>query len=139
MRLLYVTYKVDAHDSLVGYVAGWINGLAAFMEQVEVICLAAGPASLADNVRIHSLGKERGAGRLARAVNFQRTLWGLRASVDVVFCQFSPEYVLAVAPLAKWKRWPIALWYTHRHVSWRLRLAANLADRIVTASPESFG
>jgi len=33
---------------------------------------------------------------------------------------------------------PIMLWYTHRHVSWRLRLAAMLADRIVTASPESF-
>jgi glycosyltransferase involved in cell wall biosynthesis len=32
----------------------------------------------------------------------------------------------------------VALWYTHRHVSWRLRLATALADRIVTASAESF-
>jgi glycosyltransferase involved in cell wall biosynthesis len=139
MRLLYVTYKVDARDSLVGYVAGWINGLAARMERVEVICLAAGQADLAHNVRLHSLGKERGAGRLSRAIKFQRTVWDLRGSVDAVFCQFSPDYVLAAAPLAKWKGWPIALWYTHRHVGWRLRLATFLADRIVTASPESFG
>ena len=138
MRLLYITYKVDSRDSLVGYVVGWINGLAAQMDRVEVICLAAGEAQLAPNVRMHSLGKGRGAGRAERAINFYRALWALRSSVDIVFCQFSPEYVLLVAPFAKWKRWPIALWYTHRHVSWRLRLATALADRIVTASPESF-
>jgi glycosyltransferase involved in cell wall biosynthesis len=67
-----------------------------------------------------------------------QTIWVLRNVVDVVFCQFSPEYVLAVAPLAKIKGWPMALWYTHRHVSWRLRLATALADTVLTASPESF-
>lgn len=138
MKLLYITYKVDARDSLVGYVVGWINGLAASMDRVEVICLAARQPDVAPNVRVHSLGKERGVNRVSRALNFYRALWTLRSAVDAVFCQFSPEYVLAVAPLAKWKRWPIALWYTHRHISWRLRLAELLADRILTASAESF-
>lgn len=138
MRLLYVTYKVDARDSLVGYVVGWINGLARYMDCVEVICLAGGQAALADNARVHSLGKERGAGRVQRAITFYHVLWRLRSQVDAVFCQFSPEYALAVAPLAKLFRWPIALWYTHRHVGWRLRLATALADRVLTASPESF-
>jgi glycosyltransferase involved in cell wall biosynthesis len=109
------------------------------MERIEVICLAAGPAELAGNVAVHSLGKERGLNRPARAALFYRTVWQLRSSVDAVFCQFSPEYVLAVAPIAKWKRWPIALWYTHRHAGLRLRLATLLADSILTASPESFG
>ncbi|MBM4423105.1 MAG: glycosyltransferase family 4 protein [Chloroflexi bacterium] len=138
MRLLCITYKVDERDSLVGYVVGWINGLARHMDRVEVICLASGQAALADNARVHSLGKERGAGRIERALNLARVLWRLRADVDAVFCQFSPEYVLAVAPLAKLCRWPIALWYTHRHVDWRLRFAVALADRVFTASPESF-
>lgn len=137
-RLLYITYKVDAHDALVGYVVGWLQELAGHFMHIEVVCLAAGEANLPPNVHVHSLGKEKGLGRVARALGFMQTVWGLRNAVDTVFCQFSPEYVLAVAPLAKLKSWPIALWYTHRHVSWRLRLAAALADKVLTASPESF-
>jgi len=136
---MYVTYKVDAHDSLVGHVVGWINEMAACMESIEIICLAAGQAELAENVRVHSLGKEHGRFRVARWIRFLQTVWQLRNTVEAVFCQFSPEYVHAIAPLAKWRNWPIILWYTHRHVGWRLRLATVLADKIVTASPDSFG
>jgi len=84
------------------------------------------------------LGKDRGAGRIARALKFLQLAWLLCSKVDAVFCQFSPEYVIAVSLFAKLHRVPIMLWYTHRHISWRLKLATMLADRIVTASPESF-
>jgi len=138
MRLLYITYKVDPRDTLVGHVAGWINGLAKQMESIDVICLAGGETQLEPNVRVHSLGKNRGASRITRALNFLRLVLSLTPRVDAVFCQFSPEYVIAISPFAKLRRVPIMLWYTHRHVSWRLKLATLLADRIVTASAESF-
>lgn len=138
MRLLFITYKVADRDSLVGFVAGWLRDLSVHFERIEVLCLAAGQADLPANIRVHSLGKEAGVGRLARGLGFFRALWGLRDSVDAVFCQFSPEYVIAAAPLARLRGWPITLWYTHRQVTLRLRLAVALADRVVTASPESF-
>ena len=123
-------------DPLVGFVTGWLEALAARVAQVDVICLARGPASLPDNVRVHSLGKERGAGKLAQALAFYRAAWRLRP--DVVFCQFSPIFVLAIAPVAMLRGWPILLWYTHRHVDLKLRLASALARRVLTASPESY-
>ncbi|MBI5712161.1 MAG: glycosyltransferase family 4 protein [Chloroflexi bacterium] len=138
MKLLYITYKVDSRDTLVGYVVGWLQGLAKRMESVDVICLSNGEANLSPNVRLHSLGKDRGAGRIVRALKFLQLAWSLSSKVDAVFCQFSPEYVIAVSLFAKLRRLPIMLWYTHRHVSWRLKLATLLADRIVTASAESF-
>lgn len=138
MKLLYITYKVDPRDTLVGYVVGWINGLARHVESIDVICLSSGEATLSANVRLHSLGKDQGASRIVRALKFLQLAWSLSSKVDAVFCQFSPEYVIAVSLFAKLRRLPIMLWYTHRHVSWRLRLATLLADRIVTASPESF-
>lgn len=138
MKLLYITYKVDSRDTLVGYVVGWINGLARHLESVDVICLSSGEANLSANVRIHSLGKDRGAGRMTRALKFLQLAWSLSSKVDAVFCQFSPEYVIAVSLFAKLRRVPVVLWYTHRHVGWRLKLATMLANRIVTASPESF-
>lgn len=138
MRLIYITYKLDAHDSLVGHAVGWINELAHYMESIEVICLAAGKGELADNVRVHSLGKEHGTYRIVIWLRFFRTVWRLRDCADAVFCQFSPEYVIAIAAIAKLRGWPIVLWYTHRHVSWKLRLATTAAARIVTASLDSF-
>lgn len=138
MRLLYITYKADIHDSLVGHVVGWINALASHMERIDVVCLAAGKAVWPENVRVHSLGKERGGRRVARWARFFQTVWRLRDGVDAVFCQFSPQYVLAIAPLAKLRGWPIVFWYTHRHVGWQLYLATVLVDSVVTAAPESF-
>jgi glycosyltransferase involved in cell wall biosynthesis len=136
VNLLAVTPKVDEADSLVGFVPGWLNALACRLERVDVLCLAGGPARLAANVRVHSLGKERGASKPAQALVFYRA--ALRARADVVFCQFSPIFVIAIAPVAKARGWPIVFWYTHRHVDTKLRVASALADRIVTASPESY-
>lgn len=138
MRLLYITYKVNSRDTLVGHVAGWIKDLALCMDSIDVVCLAANTTEIRDNVRVHSLGKDHGRRKIARWINFYQTVWRLRENTDVVFCQFSPEYVLAIAPMARLLGWPIILWYTHRYVGWKLRLATRLADRIVTASPESF-
>ncbi|MBI3763491.1 MAG: glycosyltransferase family 4 protein [Chloroflexi bacterium] len=137
MNLLVVTYKVDQADSLVGFAVGWLNALAARLDHLDVICLARGPAQLRENITVHSLGKERGARKLAQAIEFYRV--ALRARADVVFCQFSPIFVVAIAPIAKLRGWPTVLWYTHRHVDLKLRIATALADRVVTASPESFG
>jgi glycosyltransferase involved in cell wall biosynthesis len=136
VNLLVITPAVDAADPLVGFVAGWLGALAARLGRVDVICLAQGQAALPANVAVHSLGKERGAGKVAQAVEFYRA--ALRLKPDVVFCQFSPIFVIAIAPLAKLRGWPVVLWYTHRHVDFKLRLASALADRIVTASPESY-
>lgn len=137
MRLLYITYKIDAQDSLVGHVVGWVNALASHSEGIEVVCLTAGEAALLENVRVHSLGERRGS-RIGRLSLFLQEIWRLRYKVDVVFCQFSPQYVLAIAPIAKLCGWPIVFWYTHRHVGWQLRLATALVDSVVTAVPESF-
>ena len=49
-----------------------------------------------------------------------------------------PEYVLAAAPTNRIFRKKSVLWYTHREVSLKLRLAAKLVDKIFTASKESF-
>ena len=138
MRLLYITYKVDAQDSLVGHVVGWVGELASHLESIDVVCVASSETNLPENVRVHSLGKDLGGFRFSRWVRFFHTVWGLRKSVNVVFCQFSPQYVLAIAPLAKLCGWPIVFWYTHRHVGMYLRLATAMVDNVVSASLESF-
>lgn len=138
LNLLYITYRVDPADTLVGYVIGWLRLLAARADSIHVICLHAAPAlDLPANVHVHSLEKGQG-NRLTVWLRFFHTIWSLRRAVNLVFAQFSPEYLLAAAPFALLFRWPLTLWYTHRHVDFKLRLATALAACVFTASPESF-
>jgi len=64
--------------------------------------------------------------------------WKLRNEYDSVFVHMNPEYVLASGLLWRFLGKKISLWYTHKNVDWKLRLAEKLAHRVFTASRESF-
>jgi|CXWL01.1.fsa_nt_gi glycosyltransferase involved in cell wall biosynthesis len=138
MRLLIVTQTVDTKDPVLGFFVRWIEEFAKHVERIEVICLKEGKHSLPKNVRVHSLGKEKGVSRATYIFNFYRYIWNLRHDYDAVFVHMNPEYVILGGLL--WRLWSkrIALWYTHKSVNARLRLATLLADVIFTASKESF-
>jgi glycosyltransferase involved in cell wall biosynthesis len=136
MRVLMLTQQVDPGHDLLGFVPGWIRALSARVDKLFVLAGRVVATSLPPNVEVASLGKETGAWRVTRVTRFFR---GLREAIqegraDVIFAHMNPEYVLAAAPVT---RAPIVLWYTHPAVTRRLKLAAKLARRIVTAAPES--
>lgn len=135
-----LTEKVDSGDWLLGFAHGWIGALAHHprIERVEVVCLELGPHDLPPNVRIHSMGKERGYGRVRRLLEAQRAIRSAICEVDVALAHMVPRYALVAAPWAKLRGVPLVLWYTHRAVSLELRLAHALVSRVVTASPDSF-
>jgi len=138
MRLLVVTQKVDAQDDVLGFFHEWLRRFAARCETVEVICLQEGPHELPANVRVHSLGKEKGLGKLRRTLRLYRYLWRLRGRYDAVFVHMNPEYLV----LAGWW-WRLAgkhtlLWYSHRNVDLKLRVAAFFADVIASSAATSF-
>ena len=138
MHLLFITQKVDRADWLLGFTHGWLQALAACVERLTVICLAQGETDLPPNVKVISLGKERGVSRIGRAIGFARTLAATIGEADGVLAHMSPVFAIAAAPFARKRRLPLVLWYTHRNVDFKLRLATALCDAVVTASPESF-
>ena len=142
MKLLIVTQAVDTEDPVLGFFVRWIEELAKRVESVEVICLKMGKFNFPKNVRVHSLGKEKGAPRFARrlryAVRFKWLAWRLRHDYDAVFVHMNPEYVVIAGPMWRMLGKRIGLWYVHRAVNLKLRIAAALADDIFTAAPESF-
>jgi glycosyltransferase involved in cell wall biosynthesis len=138
MRLLIITQTVNTEDSVLGFFVRWIEEFAKHAEHVEVICLQEGKHQLPQNVRVHSLGKETSASRLTYLVNFYRYIWRLRHEYDAVFVHMNPEYVVLGGLL--WRLWGkrVALWYTHKNVDLKLRIATLFANHIFTASKESF-
>ncbi len=138
MRLLITTQAVDLDDPVLGFFHRWIEEFAKHCEHIHVICLKEGRHALPANVAVHSLGKERGVGRLRYVLNFYKYIWSLRNEYDAVFVHMNPEYVVLGGPLWRLGGKRIALWYTHKSVTMWLRIAMRLAHMIFTASTDSF-
>ena len=139
MNVLMLTPDLDAENPIVGFARTWVKRLATRVERLHVIPVMGGD-SPAPNVLVHSLGREHGQGKFRRFWNLYRIMGQVlrQDRPDVVFVHMLPLYVLLMAPLAKAFRVPLILWYTWGRVDAELRLAHRLADRIVTASSESF-
>ncbi|MFZ2500791.1 MAG: glycosyltransferase family 4 protein [Minisyncoccia bacterium] len=138
MRLLIITQVVDIEDSFLGFFVRWLEEFSKHTKQVEVICLREGKHNLPENVRVHSLGKDAGVSRLKYTFNFYKYIWSLRHEYDAVFVHMNPEYVVLGGLLWRVLNKKIALWYTHKSVDTKLRLATFLSNIIFTASKESF-
>lgn len=138
MRLLILTQKVDIEDSVLGFFHRWIEEFAKCCEKLTVICLQKGEYNLPQNVRVLSLGKERNQSKIKYLWNFYKYIFKYKNNYDGVFVHMNKEYVLLGG--FWWKLWnkKMALWYTHKAVSWQLKLAEKLVDKIFTASKESF-
>lgn len=136
-RLLVITQKVDINDDLLGSFVGWLEEFAKHFDRVEVITLFKGDYHLPSNVFVHSLGKEKSNSRLSRVFNFYKLLFRLAPCSVGVFAHMSPVFAVAAWPAAAIFRKKIVLWYLHRSVTARLKLAERICYKIVTASRNS--
>ena len=147
MRILILTQKVDKNDDVLGFFHAWLLEFARRCEKVIVVCLEKGEHDLPGNVKIFSLGKEKnsdtrglkyGFVRILYVIRFMRYIVRFRNEHDVVFVHMNPEYVVLGGPL--WKLWrkKIGLWYVHRQVNLKLRIAEKLAHVVFSTTPEAF-
>ncbi|MBI3114552.1 MAG: glycosyltransferase family 4 protein [Candidatus Harrisonbacteria bacterium] len=138
MKICIITQSVDANDAILGFFNRWISEFAKHAGKVEVIANRVGAYAFPPNVAVRSLGRERGAGRIARYIRFFRyTLYAIRRS-DATFVHMIPAWVVLLYPFALIFRKPLYLWYTHKSVTLSLRLATFMAAKVFTASEESF-
>lgn len=138
MRLLIVTQKVDQDDPILGFFHRWIIEFAKHCESVIVMCLEKGAHELPANVKVLSLGKEQKKSRGRYLLNLYRYIFQERGNYDAVFVHMNPIYVVLGGVIWNILGKKISLWYTHKSVDWKLRLAEKLVDVIFTASKESF-
>lgn len=138
--LLLFNLATDADDPILNFTTAWINRLALHFETIDVITMRAGRVEVAPNVRIFSVGKERGYSEARRAMEFYRLL---RARLTerryrACFAHMMPLFTVMGWPLLRACHIPVTLWYTHRKAGRVLRLAERLSWRVVTAAPDSF-
>ena len=139
MRLLITTQAVDENAPELGFFTRWIEELAKQCESVLVVCLFEGAHTLPSNVRVYSLGKERGdGGKFSYTSKFLRLIREHRDEYDVVFVHQNQEYVLIAG--VPWKLWGkrVYLWRNHYAGSLLTDLAVMLSTRVFCTSRSSY-
>ena len=138
MRLLMFTQILDKGSSKLGFAHDWVEELAKNCENLIVVCLYQGKIDLPENVKVLSLGKEKGACKIKYLFNFYKYILQERKNYDSVFVHMNAIYVVLGGLF--WKIWKkkIGLWYVHRAVPISLRIAEKFTDIIFSASQTGF-
>ncbi len=140
MRLLLFNLATDIDDPVLGFTIGWIRALASRVEFIHVITMRVGRIDLPDNVRVYSVGKEKGYSEPRRGMEFYRRLFRVvrAGQVDICFSHMIPIFTILAAPVLKVRRVPIVTWFAHPSLTRTLKLAHHLSDRMVTSLPTAY-
>lgn len=137
MKLLIITQKIDKEDPILGFFCSWVNEFAKYFEEVNVICLEKGNYINPSNVNVFSLGKEKDVSKFSYIKNLIYFLRKLNRRYDKVFVHMNPEYIVLCGLWWKMTNKDIFLWYTHRNVDLKLKIASIFSKYIFTSSAES--
>lgn len=138
-KLLFVTQVMDKNDGVLGAYHGWVTELAKHAEQITVICLYEGEHSLPSNVRVFSLGKERGqAPAYIYAMRFLTLVWKLRHTYDAVLVHMNQEYILLAGVTWRLLGKRVYLWRNHYAGTWLTDLAVVFCTKVFCTSKHSY-
>ncbi len=136
-HLLIVTQAVDREDENLGAFYCWFEELAKKYPAMTILAGRRGKTDFPSHVEIYTW---EGRFFLSRLWKFWALFSRRYAAADAVFFHQIPEFVLAAAPflLGARKKRNAALWYAHKSVTLRLRLAELLVDWVISSSQEGF-
>ncbi|MBX4190287.1 glycosyltransferase, partial [Candidatus Parcubacteria bacterium] len=138
MKLLIITQKVDSKDQLLGFFIGWLEKFSKEFEHISVLCLEKGQYDLPANVSVQSLGKDSGQAKIVQLTNFYRFIIGQRKQYDAVWVHMNPIWIVLGGPIWHILRKKVTMWYAHKSVTPKLKLATLFCDRIYTSTKDGF-
>lgn len=133
MKILVITQKYDINDSNLGAFNIWWQKLAEKLDFVYILALEKRSEPPLKNMRVFSMGKERGSSRVARFFNFYKNLLKILPQTDLVFIHMIPLYLILAWLPAKMTANKLVMWYAGVTMNNWVRLAVWLSDKSLTS------
>ena len=141
MKVLMLTPRINPDEDVFGFIYYWIKELGIRVDKLIVLTVKAGDKKyirkLPKNIIVYDMDGRKGIARLIYAAKIVLNSI-IKERIDVIFTHMYVEFTFFVAPFGKIFRKPIIMWYTHGHISWKVKFAHFLANNVVTASQNSF-
>lgn len=135
-KIVFVTQTVDSADPALGATAAMVRELALRVDEVVVLALRGSPTAPQPNVRVRIFGGGTRAGRTIRLLALLSREVADRPAA--VVAHMSPIYAILAVPLARPRRVPVLLWFTHWRKTLRLRIAERASTAVLTVDTASF-
>jgi glycosyltransferase involved in cell wall biosynthesis len=135
MKLVFVTQTLDPEHGSLAQTLDLVGALAARVDELVVLARDDRWGGAPPNTQV--LTFDAGS-KIGRGLAFERALRRAVRDADAVLAHMVPTFLVLAAPLAKARRVPLLLWYTHWHASRSLRVATKLADGVLSVDAASF-
>lgn len=135
MKLVLVTQTLDPEHPALAQTVDLARALAARADTLAVVAREMRWDDPPANVETHTFDA---ASRVRRTLAFERALWRALPNTDAVLVHMVPQFALLAAPLARARRTPLLLWYTHWHASRALRAATRVVDVALSVGESSY-
>jgi glycosyltransferase involved in cell wall biosynthesis len=134
--LVFVTQEVDPEHPVLAATVPKIQAVARRFDEVAVLAASAVPGVLPENCRVveYGAGSRVQRGRLYAAA-LEREL---KLGPTAVLVHMTPLLAVLAGPLARPRRIPVLLWFTHWKTSRTLVLAERLCAAVLTVDSRSF-
>lgn len=134
MKLVLVTQELDPDHPALAQTLDLVRVLADRVDELAVVTRRA-RAELPPGVTLRTFDA---GSRVGRTLAFERGVASATAGADAVLVHMVPQFALLAAPVARLRRVPLLLWYTHWHAGAALRLATRAVDLGLSADRSSY-
>jgi glycosyltransferase involved in cell wall biosynthesis len=132
------TASIDKNDPVLGFFHNWVKKFSENYESINVICLYKGECDLPKNVRVFSLGKEKGESKIKYILNFYKYIWQLRNDYNSIFVHMNQEYILLAGVMWKIMNKNVYMWRNHHSGSLLTDIASIFCKKVFCTSKFSY-
>jgi len=135
VKLVFITQEVDPEHAVLAQTVDLVRALSSRVDELAVVARDVQWDDIPANVSVRTFDEP---GKMRRGLAFERALAAAVPGADAVFVHMVPEFAVLAAPLARLRRLPIVLWYTHWNASRPLRIATRVASVVLSVDRSSF-
>jgi glycosyltransferase involved in cell wall biosynthesis len=135
VKLVFITQELDPEHPVLAQTVDLVRALSSRVDELAVVARDVQWEEIPANVSVRTFEE---AGKVRRGLAFERSLAAALPGADAAFVHMVPEFAVLAAPLARLRRLPVLLWYTHWNVSRPLRMAVRVSAAVLSVDRSSF-
>jgi glycosyltransferase involved in cell wall biosynthesis len=134
VKLVFVTQELDPEHPALAQSIDLVQALAERVDELSVVTRRV-RTELPANAT--ALTFDSGT-RIGRTLSYELAFATATRDADAALVHMVPQFALLGAPIAKVRRIPLMLWYTHWHASRALAAATRVVDVALSVAPSSY-